>query len=291
MASKLTLDGGIALVTGAAHGIGKETALSFTEAGAKGVVFADINHEEAKAVAEESRKYAKHAEYRALAIKVDVTDAESVQGLVTSTVKEFGRVDYAVHSAGINMESYGSFTPALDLDVFSKISDTNIAGAVRFVRAVMRAMAQQEPLTFPGTSRHSSRSLGRGSIILLGSISSLIGTPGMIAYTTAKHAIIGIVKSAAVDSLALQSAIRVNAVCPAWVDTPMVQNAIETNPVLKQAIDNITPLKRAATVDEVADYIVFLSSPSASFINGTALPIDAGFTLPAPPPPSQQGYK
>ena len=76
------------------------------------------------------------------------------------------------------------------------MSDTNIAGAVRFVRAVTAAMAQQEPLTFPGTSRHSSRSLGRGSVVLLGSISSLIGTPGMISYATAKHAIIGIMKSA-----------------------------------------------------------------------------------------------
>ncbi|OTA97948.1 hypothetical protein M434DRAFT_7575 [Hypoxylon sp. CO27-5] len=208
----------------------------------------DINHESIKAAAEESRKYAKHAEYRVLAVKVDVTDAESVQSLVTSTM-----------------------------------SDTNIAGAVRFVRAVMAAMAQQEPLTFPRTSRHSSRSLGRGSIVLLGSISSLIGTPGMISYTTAKHAIIGITKSAAVDALALQSAIRVNAVCPAWVDTPMVRDGAEKNPLIRHAIGNITPLKRAAAVDEVADYIVFLCSPSASFINGTALPIDAGFTLPAPP--------
>ncbi|KAI1088690.1 short chain dehydrogenase [Rostrohypoxylon terebratum] len=283
MASRLTLDGGIALVTGAASGIGKETALAFAEAGARGVVFSDINHEGAEASAEESRKYARHAEYRALAIKVDVTDTESVQSLVTSTVKEFGRVDYAVNSAGIDLENYGSFTPALDLDVFAKMSDTNITGAVRFVRAVTGAMAQQEPLTFPGTSRHGPRSLGRGSIVLLGSTSSLVATPGMISYATAKHAIIGIMKSAAVDALALQSAIRVNDVCPAWVDTPMVQDAIIKDPALKVAIDNITPLKRAASPDEVADYIVFLSSPSGSFINGTALPIDAGLTLPQPP--------
>ena len=94
------------------------------------------------------------------------------------------------------MENYGSFTPALNLDVFSKVSDTNIAGTVRFVRAVTGAMAQQEPLTFAGTSRHGSRSVGRGSIVLLGSTSSLIGAPGMISYTTAKHAVIGIMKSA-----------------------------------------------------------------------------------------------
>jgi NAD(P)-dependent dehydrogenase (short-subunit alcohol dehydrogenase family) len=91
----------------------------------------------------------------------------------------------------------------------------------------------------------------------------------------------------AIDALALQSQIRVNAVCPGWVDTPMIQKGIEKNPVLDYAIKNLTPLKRAATIDEVAGYIVFLSSPSTSFINGTALPIDAGFILPAPPPLSQ----
>ncbi|KAI6080565.1 short chain dehydrogenase [Hypoxylon rubiginosum] len=279
MASKLTLDGGIALVTGAAGGIGKETALAFAEAGAKGVIFADINHEGVQAAAEESRKYARHAEYRALAIKVDISNAESVQSLVASTMKEFGRIDYAVNIwRAISL----SRPPTLDLDVFSKVSDTNILGAVLFVRAVMAAMASQEPLVFPGTRRHGPRSLGRGSIVLLGSTNSLIGAPGVISYGTSKHAVIGIMKSAAVDSLALQSAIRVNTVCPAFVDTPMIQSAIEMNPMVKHAIDNMTPFKRAATVDEVADYIVFLSSPSASFIHGTALAIDAGFTLPAP---------
>lgn len=201
----------------AAGGIGKETALAFAEAGARGVVFADINDIGAKESAEESKKSATHAEYRTLAVKVDMNDAESVQSLVTTVVGEFGRIDYAVNSAGvsivfeflplypskitndvikIDLETYGSFTSALDLDVFSQMSNTNISGAVRFVRAVMAAMAQQEPLTFPGTGRRASRSLGRGSIVLLGSTSSLVGVPGMVSYTTTKHAIIGLVKSA-----------------------------------------------------------------------------------------------
>jgi NAD(P)-dependent dehydrogenase (short-subunit alcohol dehydrogenase family) len=136
-------------------------------------------------------------------------------------VKEFGRIDYAVNSAGvslsraliyyfldihkktdnygltkIDLENYGSFTPALDLNIFTKRSDTNIVGAVRLTRTVMKGMGEQEPLTFPGAGRRGSRSLGRGSIILLGSITSLVGAPGMISYTTAKHAIIGIVRSA-----------------------------------------------------------------------------------------------
>lgn len=88
----------------------------------------------------------------------------------------------------------------------------------------------------------------------------------------------------AVDALALNSDVRVNALCPSWVDTPMVQNAMKSNPALGAIIENVAPLKRAAAPDEVADYIVFLCSPSASYINGTALPIDGGLNLPAPPP-------
>ncbi|ROV96207.1 hypothetical protein VSDG_04999 [Cytospora chrysosperma] len=282
MASKLTLDGGIALVAGAASGIGKETALAYAEAGAKGVVFADIDHEGAQKVAEESKSVARHPDYQVLAIKLDIGDERSVQSLVKATVKEFGRIDYAVNSAGIDLESYKSFTPFLDIDLFSKMVDVNIKGAVYFVRALTGAMAQQEPLSFTG--RYGTRSLGRGSIVLLGSTQSYIGAPGMISYTTGKHAILGIMKSAAIDSLALQSNIRVNAVCPAWVDTPMVQDGIKLNPIIGHAISTMTPLKRAASPDEVADSIIFLSSPSASFINGAALPIDAGLTLPPPPP-------
>lgn len=87
----------------AAQGIGKETALAFAEAGAKGVIFADINHEGVEAAAEESSKYARHAEYRALAVRVDLTDTQSVQDMVETTVREFGRIDYAVNSAGVSL--------------------------------------------------------------------------------------------------------------------------------------------------------------------------------------------
>ncbi|XXH02349.1 hypothetical protein Hte_008722 [Hypoxylon texense] len=101
MATKLTLNGGIALVTGAAGGIGKETALAFAEAGAQGVVFADINENGVKEAAEESRKYATNKDFRPLAIRVDITDEASVQSMVDTTVSEFGRIDYSVNSAGV----------------------------------------------------------------------------------------------------------------------------------------------------------------------------------------------
>lgn len=181
-----------------------------------------------------------------------------------------------------DLEKYQSFTPAVDLDMFDESISINVRGAALFVRALIGAMLKQEPPTYAG--RYGTRTLGRGSIVLLGSLNSPVPAPGMFSYTTGKHAILGIVKSAAVDALALQSGIRVNAVCPGFVETPMLQDCIQVNPIIGQAIEHMSPLKRAASPDELADYIVFLSSPSDSFINGTALPIDAGLSLPTSPP-------
>lgn len=143
-------------------------------------------------------------------------------------------------------------------------------------------MSRQEAPTYTG--RYGTRTLVRGSIVLLGPLNSLVQAPGVFSYTIGKHAILGLMKSAAVDALALQSGIRLNAVCSGFVDTPMVQDCVRVNPIIGQAISGMSPLKRAASPDEGADYIVFLSSPSASFINGAALPIDSGLSLPAPPP-------
>ncbi|KAL1846317.1 hypothetical protein Daus18300_014300 [Diaporthe australafricana] len=222
MASKIQLNAGFALVTGAAAGIGKETAFAFAEAGVKGVAFADLNEQAAQEAATESKKYATNAEYQSLVVKVDVADEAAVQEMVDRVVKEFGRIDYAVNSAGVSIfvrflpvwsdlaisvhridfsqlgNISGAITSHLKLDVFTKSVDVNIKGAVYFVRAVTAAMATQEELTHTSSSRHGSttRSLGRGSVVLLGSISSYITGPGMLNYTASKHAIIGITKSA-----------------------------------------------------------------------------------------------
>ncbi|KAI2629149.1 NAD(P)-binding protein [Hypomontagnella submonticulosa] len=277
MATKLTLNGGIALVTGAAGGIGKEVALAFAEAGVKGIVLADLNQQGAQEAAEESQKYATNADFRALAVKVNIADEDSVQNMVDTTVKEFGRIDYSINSAGMGNVSLAA-TPDLDVSTFSKTIDTNIKGTMLCVRAVSKVMADQEPLTYAG-GRHGTRSLGRGSIINLGSVNSYVGAPGMLSYTTSKHAVIGITKSAAMDCS--KSDIRINAVCPSWVDTPMMQASLQRVPQLGKMIEAISPLRRAATVEEVADYIVFLCSPSATYINGTGLCIDAGISVTA----------
>ncbi|KAI1144239.1 NAD(P)-binding protein [Hypoxylon sp. FL0543] len=277
MATKLTLNGGIALITGAASGIGKETAFAFAEAGAEGIVFADLNEKGAQEAAEESKKYATNEKFRALAIQVDIVEEDSVQSMVDATIREFGRIDYNVNSAGISNLS-SAIAPHLKTDIFSKTVDVNIKGMVFCVRAVTKAMAQQEPLTYT-SRRHGTRSLGRGSIVNLGSANSYVVTPGMLSYATTKHAVMGITKSAAIDCF--QSLIRVNAVCPAWVDTPMVQAGLQRVPKLGQFIQASSPLRRMATAEEVADYIVFLCSPSSTYINGTGLLVDAGLTVTA----------
>lgn len=192
-----------------------------------------------------------------------------------------------------------ALTPNLDLDAFSATVDTNVKGAVLFTHAVTGAMQKQEPLTYTG--RHTTRSLGRGSIVLLGSVNSYATAPGMLPYVTSKHAVLGIARSAgkwstpsqmlgymqvaeitnlqAVDCF--KNHIRVNTVCPSWVDTPMMQASLQRVPKLDKMIETISPLSRAAAVEEVADYIVFLCSPSASYINGTGLVVDAGASLTA----------
>ncbi|KAL1984530.1 hypothetical protein VTN96DRAFT_9030 [Rasamsonia emersonii] len=281
MASTLTLGGGFALVTGAAAGIGKETAFAFAEAGVEGVIFADLNKAQAESAAEESKTYAQNPNFRAVVVEVDIVDEAAVQNMVEVAVKEFGRIDYCVHCAGVGNLS-GATVDNIKTDVFDQAVAVNIRGTMLVLRAVSKAMAAQEPRTHVSRrARHSStpRSLGRGAIVTLASVNGHVPAPGMTPYTSSKHAVIGITKTAALDNIKHQ--IRVNAVCPSWTDTPMLQASLQRVPQLGPIIQRFSPAGRPATTEEVVDYILFLCSPSASYINGTSLLIDAGLTLTA----------
>ncbi|CAD6441949.1 02d7f978-1715-47b3-a846-c8a4d5f6e392 [Sclerotinia trifoliorum] len=265
---------GFALITGAASGIGKNAAFSFAESGAAGILFADINEKGAEESAIESKKYASNPAYRAISIRVDITDENSVQAMVDAAIKEFGRIDYNVNSAGIGT-SVVTGMAELPLAEFDNVLNVNMKGTVLCNRAVLKAMLAQEPREFQG--RYVARSLGRGCIVNLGSANSYAAIPGKTSYTTAKHAVIGITKTAAVDYS--KQGIRVNAVCPIWVEGPMTEHEAQVNPHLDQVVQAVVPLKRMAQADEVADAIQFLCSPAASFITGTGLIIDAGTGL------------
>ncbi|EPE37166.1 NAD(P)-binding Rossmann-fold containing protein [Glarea lozoyensis ATCC 20868] len=268
---------GVALITGAAAGIGEETGYAFAQAGALGVVFADIHCKLAAENAEKSKAYATNTQYRALSIKVDTTDPISVQEMVDFTVREFGRLDYNVNSAGLGASS---LAPTADVDInnFDAILNVNTRGVMLCVRAVSKFMISQEPRTHTG--RHGKqRSLGRGCIVNLGSVASFSAGRGMMAYVASKHAVMGITKVAAFDNA--KHEIRVNAVCPTWVETPMLDRGLKRWPALGESIKTKTPLGRAADPEEVANVVVYLCSPSSSYINGTGIMIDSGMSVTA----------
>ncbi|KAM0168511.1 hypothetical protein ACHAPF_010930 [Botrytis cinerea] len=268
---------GIALVTGGAAGNGEETGFAFAEAGASGVIFADLNIEGAKASAEKSKEFATNPQYRTLALEVNTTEPGSVQAMVDFTIKEFGRIDYFVNSAGVGATSLAP-TSDIDIDNFDETFAVNARGTMLCLRAVTKAMAAQEPRKVKG--RHGDeRSLGRGCIVNLGSGLSYGAGPGMMAYVASKHAVMGITKVAALDNA--KHGIRVNALCPSWVKTPMLERSLSRWADLEKVIQTVSPAKRAATPEEVANVAVFLCSPSASYINGTGLLIDAGMMVTA----------
>lgn len=187
-----------------------------------------------------------------------------------------------------------SNAPTADASVeeFDKLAEINTRGTMLCVRAVSKAMAVQEPLMYRG--RHGQRSLGRGSIINITSVMSFIGARGKLPYAASKHAVMGITKTAgksrmlslgmiflirdaALDNTAHH--IRVNAICPSWVDTAMMAADFDKQPELKGIIQAVSPVGRMAVPEEVGDVIVFLSSASASYINGQGLIVDAGLSL------------
>ncbi|KAL9630601.1 MAG: hypothetical protein Q9204_004637 [Flavoplaca sp. TL-2023a] len=270
----MSLSTSIVLITGAAGGIGEETAFAFAEAGVSAIAFADIDEQKAAKVAETSKGLGTNKDYRTLVLSVDVTDPASVQHMVDETIRVFGRIDHNVNAAGIDN---GPYTPISDstIDNFDKVMNVNAKGILTCTRAVSKAMLAQESRTVK--TRSGTRDVGKGSIVNLGSANSYAAIPGKVAYVASKHAMMGITKTAALD-LASQG-VRVNAVCPTWVRTPMFEEECSKNPQLQEIVKALSPLGRAAEPDEVAGVILFLCGPAASYVTGTGLVVDAGLTL------------
>ncbi|CAG8972183.1 hypothetical protein HYALB_00007325 [Hymenoscyphus albidus] len=270
----------------AGAGIGQEVGFAFAEARAAGVLFADLNLENATANAETSKEYARNPSYFALAIHVDVTVPESVQAMVDFEMESFGRLDYCVGATSLLASK------EIDIDNFDTTLSINVKGTTMLcARAVSQAMSTQEPLLHQG--RHGERSLSWGSIVNMASATSFVAGPKMMAYVASKHAVIGITKTAALDNIPhhirvnalsldnIPHHIRVNALCPSYVHTPMYTRSLARVPALGKLLERASPLKRPACVEEVANLAVMMCSPSASYVNGTGLLVDAGMLLSA----------
>lgn len=249
-------DGKVALITGAASGIGRASALAFARAGAR-VVVADLD----AAGGAETVRLIEEAEGEAAFVRCDVTDEPQVERLIAASVDTFGGLDFAHNNAGIGA------TPLplheADRTAFDKVLAVNVVG----VWLCLKYEARQMLAAGSG-----------GAIVNTASLAGLIGFPHNIAYATSKHAVIGITRTAALEYA--RRGIRVNAVCPAFVHTPMVDRFIDADP-LHYSVDRLAgmqPMGRMGTAEEVAEAVVWLCSDGAGFITGVALPLDGGTT-------------
>lgn len=239
--------GRTAIITGAAGGIGAVSARLFAEAGAN-VVCADLSLEKAEAVAAGLPS--------AIAVQVDVADSASVAAMVAVAVDRFGRLDCAFNNAGIEIEA--TRTHEADEDVFERTIAVNLRGVFLCLKHEIAAML----LT------------GGGSIVNTASIAGVGGAPGMPAYAASKHGVIGLTRTAALEYA--RNNIRVNAVCPGVVRTPMMEAAIAAAPSRAERVAGMHPMNRVAEPEEVAQAALWLCSDGASFVTGDALRVDGG---------------
>ena len=245
--------GQVALVTGAASGMGLATAVAFAEAGAA-VALAD---RDAEAVHRAAGDLAE-AGHRALAVVCDVADEASVAAMVEATVARFGRLDAAFNSAGI--QSPATDAADEDGDRFDVVTAVNLKGAWASMKHELKQMRRQ----------------GSGAIVNCSSLGGLVGNPGRAAYHATKHGVIGLTRSAALEYAS--RGVRINAICPGTIDTPMVQSMVAAGDLsIEESVAQL-PIGRLGTAQEIADSVLWLCSPGAGFVVGVALPVDGGWT-------------
>ncbi|KAI0147455.1 hypothetical protein GGR57DRAFT_251662 [Xylariaceae sp. FL1272] len=271
---------GNALIFGGGGGIGKACALAFSKSGCRGIMIADINLEAANDVSKEISAKVASQQFKIEACHVDITSEDSVKQATAQMVQSFGRIDYCVNSAGVGAKESREIAE-FELTDVAKLLNVNAIGTFLVTSIVSKAMKTQEAQDIDADSPERGKT--RGSIVNLGSAASLTPIPQRVSYTASKHAVVGITKNAAIDNLPHD--IRVNCVCPSWVDTPLAAKA--TGDVAQQAasqqvanfIKGILPKRRMALPAEVADVVLFLSSPMSSYMTGNSLLVDGGLTL------------
>jgi NAD(P)-dependent dehydrogenase (short-subunit alcohol dehydrogenase family) len=240
----------VVLITGAASGIGRATALSFAEKGAK-VVLADIAEDNGQRALREVQALSPES----LFVATNVADSNSVQNMVRQTVARFGRIDVAVNNAGIS----GTFVPTAEFPEaeWHQITSVNLTGVFLCMKYELQEMVKAK----------------QGCIVNTASVAGLVGYPNSPCYVAAKHGVVGLTRGAALEYAPL--GIRVNAVCPGIIETPMTDPA--NNRAMLDFLASLHPLKRTGQAEEVAGAIVWLASSHASYVTGHALPVDGGY--------------
>ncbi|OYD75135.1 UNVERIFIED_ORG: NAD(P)-dependent dehydrogenase (short-subunit alcohol dehydrogenase family) [Burkholderia sp. CF145] len=245
--------GKVALVTGAGSGLGLAAAQAFAAEGAS-VVLADIDEGAVKAAA--ARLVA--SGHQALAVQCNVADETQVKAMVNLTVATYGHLDAAYNNAGIN--SPVAETADANGDEFERVNGVNLRGVWNCMKYELLQMREQ----------------GSGAIVNCSSLGGLVGIAGRGVYHASKHGVIGLTKSAALEYAA--RGIRINAVCPGIIETPMVADMLEREPEAMKELMKEQPIGRLGRSDEIASAVLWLCSPGASFVIGHALAVDGGYT-------------
>lgn len=243
----------IVVITGASFGIGKATALAFANAGAK-LVLSDLKDDEGYAQAEAIRKKGNECIY----VHCGISKPAEVKHMVEEAVKHFGRLDIAYNNAGIEGEI--GFTTAGSEENFDRVININLKGVWACMKYEIPEMLKNK----------------KGVIVNCSSIAGIIGSQGLPVYVASKHGVNGLTKNAALEYA--KQGIRVNAICPAGVHTPMLDRIIHNNPGMGEQLDTMHPIGRVATSEEIANVVLFLCSDRASFVTGHEMVVDGGYT-------------
>lgn len=242
----------VVIITGGCSGIGRSAALAFAREGAK-LFLADLSEKAGDELVEELTGMGAAATFA----RIDVTDVEDVQRMISDCISYFGNIDVLVNSAGV--VGPRARTEKYPIDDFQKVLDVNVNGLFYCMQAVLPHFLSKK----------------RGNIVNIASVAGLGGFAGHIGYSASKHAVVGMTRSAALEFA--KHGIRVNAICPAFTLTPMLENAIvndDTNYL--EALQNAIPMKRFGKPEEIADAVLYAASASSSFMTGHTLVLDGG---------------
>jgi NAD(P)-dependent dehydrogenase (short-subunit alcohol dehydrogenase family) len=248
-----SFNGRVALVTGGASGIGRATGLAFAQAGTR-LMLADID----EIGGAESVALIEAGGGEAHFLPTDVSQPAQVAALLAATIATYGQLDFALNNAGLaGVRAKTADYPEAE---WQRLVAVNLSGVWSCMRYEIPPMLRQ----------------GRGVIVNLASVAGLVGFPGYSAYAATKHAVIGLTKTAALEYI--RQGIRVNAVCPAFTDTPMLAKMIAETPAFQERLVAAVPARRLGTPAEVAAAVLYLCSDEAAFITGQTLTLDGGIT-------------
>jgi len=244
----------VALVTGAASGIGRATARAFARGG-YATIIADVHEREGKDAARECESEGAPS----LFIACDVAEEKSVEALVRETVARFGRLDAAFNNAGI--EGDQAPTGECTTSNFDRVLAINLRGLWLCMREELRQMTSQD---------------SGGAIVNCSSVAGLVGLAGIPAYAASKHGVIGLTRAAALEYATRR--IRVNAVCPGAIETPMLERFMSASEGGRERMVAMEPIGRVGVPEEIADAVLWLAGPASSFVTGQAIAVDGGWT-------------